>query len=47
MSEREERFEEALQRLLHWSEVYSRDVFQNRIGRRRANCLRLTTYPSK
>ena len=26
MSEREERFEEALQRL-HWSEVYSRDVF--------------------
>jgi hypothetical protein len=27
MSEREERFEEALQRLLHWSEVYSRDVF--------------------
>ena len=47
MSEREERFEEALQRLLHWSEVYSRDVFQNRIGRRRANCLRLATYPSK
>ena len=27
MSEREERFKEALQRLLHWSEVYSRDVF--------------------
>ena len=27
MSEREERFEEALQRLLHWSGVYSRDVF--------------------
>ena len=27
MSEREERLVEALQRLLHWSEVYSRDVF--------------------
>jgi hypothetical protein len=25
--QRGERFEEALQRLLHWSEVYSRDVF--------------------
>jgi len=27
MSEREKRFEKALQRLLHWSEVYSRNVF--------------------
>ena len=47
MSEREERFEEALQRLLHWSEVYSRDVFPEPIGRRRVNgsrpaCLRVS-----
>ncbi|XIA66820.1 hypothetical protein ACFIOY_13500 [Bradyrhizobium sp. TZ2] len=27
MTDREERFEEALHRLLHWSRVYSRDVF--------------------
>jgi hypothetical protein len=27
MTDREERFEKALQRLLHWSRVYSRDVF--------------------
>jgi hypothetical protein len=27
MTDCEERFEKALQRLLHWSRVYSRDVF--------------------
>jgi ribonuclease HI len=27
MSEREERFEEALRSLLRWSKIYSRDVF--------------------
>jgi hypothetical protein len=27
MSEREKRFEEALRRLLQWSEIYSRNVF--------------------
>jgi hypothetical protein len=46
MSEREERFEEALQRLLHWSEVYSRDVFPEPDWAKAGECSRLAAYPS-